>query len=107
MATLKANGPELLRISREANTPDDPSVSWRRTTVVYHTNGAILSKSDARFRPTASFDPPAGRFYSWGWKKIRAVKDNPQPVERAEKVLASIAPDSGWQVEFVAQEVQK
>ena len=100
MATLKANGPELLRISRQADTPDDKSVSWRRTTIVYHANGVVLQKIDVRFRPTASFDPPEGRFYSWGWKKIRAAKDNPKPFERATKVLASIPPDSGWEVEF-------
>ena len=34
MATLKANGPELLRISREQNVIDE-SIIWERLTIVY------------------------------------------------------------------------
>jgi hypothetical protein len=33
MATLKANGPELLRISQEEDTPADRSVMWQRTDI--------------------------------------------------------------------------
>lgn len=105
MATLKANGPKLLRISREHDTPEDLHVSWRRKTVVYFASGAILVKNDVRFRPTASFDPPTGRFHSWGWKKATAVKDNPRPLEVAKNSYR-IAQRDQLCVEFVALEVQ-
>lgn len=104
MATLRANGPELLRVSHERQTPDDKSVSWRRKTIVYHTNGAVLVKNDVRFRPTFEFDPPNGRFYSWGWKKAKAVKDNPNPVETAKNALRVALRDS-WTIEFTVPEI--
>lgn len=104
MATLKANGPELLRISQEQDTPGDRSHMWQRTTRVYHANGAILQKHDVRFRPTASFDPPEGRFYSWGWKKVVSVKNNTNPTERAKSALAQITKGTPgttqWKIEF-------
>lgn len=106
MATLKANGPELLRISYEELTPNDGNVSWRRKTQVYCANGVILIKNDCRFRATHPLDPVEGRFYSWGWKKTVAAKDNPKPLERAAHALALIhrdatgGPNSKWQVEF-------
>lgn len=108
MATLKANGPELLRISRERNIdtsdPKDNSISWERVTRVYHANGAVLSKTDVIFRPTSAFDPPEGRRYSWGWKKVIEVRNNPNPVQRAKDVLTAIkAGTTGsaqWTVEF-------
>src|SRR5208337_4711624 len=109
MATLKANGPELLRLSREENIEGDKSVTWRRKTVVCHTNGVILVKNDVRFRPMFTFDPPNGRFYSWGWKKSTAAKDNSKPVETAKNMLRKALNENSamnWTVEFVAPEVQ-
>jgi len=104
MATLKANGPELLRVSRENNVESDQSVTWERTTRVYHANGVVLMKRDVRFRPTASFDPPEGRFYSWGWKKVLKASENSNPVRRAATVLAAVeqgkTPGPAWKVEF-------
>ena len=108
MATLTANGPVLLRISRERNIEGDLSVTWRRTTRSYHANGVILEKHDTRFRPTASFDPPEGRFHSWGWKKIVKAQSNPKPTEHAQKVLAlvrKVSDTDPWTVEFVSPEI--
>ena len=108
MATLTANGPVLLRISRERNIEGDLSITWRRTTRVYHANGAILEKHDARFRPTASFDPPAGRYHSWGWKKAVLARDNPTPMENVRKVLdivRKVSDTNAWTVEYTDPKV--
>ena len=110
MATLKANGRELLRISREYDTPNDTSVSWRRVTAVYFANGSVLKKDDARFRPTQSWDPPEGRLYSWGWKKVVLAKDNPQPVDGALRILKQVSTFPvavEWKIEFKAAELDK
>ena len=101
MATLKANGPELLRISQESDM-SDRSISWSRTTRVYHANGVVLQKYDVRFRPTASFDPTEGRFYSYGWKKVLNASKNIDPIARVSSVLSQLAdnPNTEWKVEF-------
>jgi hypothetical protein len=110
MATLKANGPELLRISRENIVEGDPAITWERNSRVYHANGVVLHKRDVRFRPTASFDPPEGRFYSWGWKKVLAAKENSNPVARATTVLAAVeqgkTPGQPWKVEFKSPQLE-
>ncbi len=105
MATLRTNGPELLRITRERNAdtsnPNDNDISWERVTRVYHENGAVLSKTDVIFRPTASFDPPEGRRHTWGWKKVILAQRNPNPVQRAKDVLAQIAKQTPGSAQWV------
>ena len=106
MATLKANGPELLRISRERHIEleESDSISWERVTRVYHANGAVLSKTDVIFRPMFKWDNPKGTRHTWGWKKVVLSKHNKLPVRRANDVLAAIkAGTTGsaqWTVEF-------
>jgi len=67
MATLSKNGREVTRWERERQTPDDESVSWRRTTLSERENGWILRKDDALFRATAY----KGAYrHNWGWKRF-------------------------------------
>jgi hypothetical protein len=52
MARFKKHGKELLRIEKEANvTAPEDSITWHKTTKTYHSDGAILSKYDVRFKP--------------------------------------------------------
>jgi hypothetical protein len=103
MAKLSANGPELLRVSREAWTADgslkSESTTYEKVIRVYHTNGVILEKRTVRFNPNSI--TKEDRLYTWGWKKIIAAKQNPQPIEKAKLRLTQYtAEDSRWVVEF-------
>ena len=108
MAKLSANGPELLRVSREAWTADgslkSESTTYEKVIRVYHTNGVILEKRTVRFNPYTK--DPQGRLYSWGWKKIVTAKDNPQPIERARLAFERTVNNPKWVVEFKAPELE-
>lgn len=113
MATLRANGPALLRISSEKArelSAENPNVTWERYTRVYHANGVVLQKIDVVFKPTFEWDPPKGRPYSWGWKKVIESKRNPDAVKTAKHILSQIeAGTTGsrvWVVEFKAPELE-
>lgn len=80
---------EVLRVERE--TPDDDLVSWRRTTLAVMSNGRVLEKYDAMFRPDA-FNS-TGRRQSYGWKvKGRLAKTATPETFRAAYERA------GWRV---------
>ena len=95
MAKLSAHGAEWLRVSKAKDTPADTSTTWERVTRAYHADGVTLQKHDARFRPQ-SWDPPAGRFYSWGWK-VRGKFRHGLPLAPADLHARYLA--AGWTVE--------
>ena len=107
MATLKANGPELLRISRERHidTPTSPTAYRGNASPASITRMVPCSR-----RPTSSFARcssginPKGTRHTWGWKKVVLSEAQPTPVRRANDVLAAIkAGTTGsaqWTVEF-------
>ena len=101
MAKLITHGAEWLRVSKARDIPATgdigDSTSWERITRAYHADGVCLEKHDARFRPQ-SWDPPAGRFHSWGWKVRHrgGVRLKPAATVRDLYVAA------GWTVEHYA-----
>jgi hypothetical protein len=82
MAKLSAHGRELVRMTRE-QVVTDGSVSWRRRTVCLMSDGRLMSKDDARFKATEPYDPPEGRFYSWGWKRGNKSALSPEEFKQA------------------------
>jgi hypothetical protein len=72
MATLRANGNELLRIEKIIDNPASTFTIWERDTVSYRTNGTVLRKYDVRFKPDRC--NPQGRFHSFGWKRWKRAK---------------------------------
>jgi hypothetical protein len=72
MATLRANGNELLRIEKIIDNPTSALTVWERETVSYRTNGVVLRKYDVRFEPDRY--NPEGRFHSFGWKRWKRAK---------------------------------
>jgi hypothetical protein len=75
MANLSAHGAELARATKETTHPATGTLFWERNERAYMADGWILEKRTVRFRPSASWDPPAGRLHTWGWKLRGKVKD--------------------------------
>jgi len=99
MARLSAHGPELIRISCETDTPKSDLTLWERTTRTSHADGVVLEKRDVIFKP-GPYDPPAGRRYSWGWKKKGKVKGDPREQAKAAIKIVEAGQPTNWKVEF-------
>ena len=76
MAKLTARGQrELARAEKTTYfTPEqDDMVSERVTKYALRSDGYLLSQSISVFRPTFSFEPPAGRRHNYGWKVVKKL----------------------------------
>lgn len=83
MAKLTARGQrELARAEKTVLfTPaEDDMVSERTTKYALRSDNTLLVQHISVFRPTASFDPPAGRRYNQGWKVVKKLSKD-QTVE--------------------------
>lgn len=68
MATLKAHGTEILRISKEGDGADGTMTDWSRVTYAVMEDRVMLKKRDVHF----TFG--ARQNHSYGWKKMGKVK---------------------------------
>jgi hypothetical protein len=101
VATLHANGNELLRIEKIIDNPTSSAlVVWERGTISYRTNGTILRKYDVRFKPNLS--NPKGRFHSFGWKRWKRAKKDADGgiLGIAQRMAAKIRnnPNTKWKI---------
>lgn len=109
-AKLSARGrTELVRVSREKETPEDTLTNWEKTTVTLMSDGSVMEKRDVRFKPSPSdpreSDPYAaigsftlkGRFHSYGWKVKGKAKAGLTP-----RQFADIYAGKGFEVESVS-----
>ena len=104
MARLGKHGKELLRITKEIDTPDGDLTIWECRTRAYMSDGKVLEKWDVRFKPNpnATWENPRGEFHGYGWK-ITAKK---KPTVSMADYLAMVErirgkaqlPESKWQL---------
>lgn len=73
MAKLSAHGYEVARYEKETETPNGQFTVWEKKTYAIMSDGRILSKNDAKFRPASWETKP--RHHSWGWKRGKKVAD--------------------------------
>lgn len=73
MAKLSAHGFEVCRYEKAENLTNDVSLTWKRKTYAIMSDGRIMSKNDAKFKPSPWEDKP--RSYSWGWKRGKLVAE--------------------------------
>jgi hypothetical protein len=100
MATLHANGNELLRIEKIIDNPTSSLTIWERNTLSYRTNGIVLRKYDVRFEPDRY--NPEGRFHSFGWKRWKRAKKDADGgiLGIAQRMAAKIRnnPNTKWKI---------
>ncbi len=72
MAKLTARGrKELIRLTQEEETPNDPNTIKRRTTVALMDDGKVLRKYDVIFRATTYSREER---HSYGWKQRGSIR---------------------------------
>ncbi len=73
MAKLSARGrKEVIRLTRQRETPDDPLITKEQTVIALMTDGAILHKRTVWFREEAMYGREKSQ--SYGWKKVTKPK---------------------------------